>query len=236
MPTFSNDSKMTTTFMFNHIIARFVVPKEIVTDHGSHFQYTIMTESTSLGFKQKHSSPYYPQGNGQVEVVNKSLNIMLQKIVDKNLSNWHIMLYPKLWAYRTSVKIAIGFTPFQLVYGIKFILPIECEIPSMKLVIDLLPDTSYLEKRLIYLEQLDEICRDATTTNGVHKWRIKEQYDKKVKTRVFSEGDLVLVYNQKNDTLGEGKFVSMRLGPYIVKHVLGKGAYELIDYEGNTLK
>ena len=52
---------------------------------------------------------------------------------------------------------------------------------------------------------------------------------------VFSEGDLVLVYDQKNDTLRVGKFVLMWLGPYIVKHVLGKGAYELIDYEENTL-
>lgn len=62
------------------------------------------------------------------------------------------------------------------------------------------------------------------------------QYDKIVKPRVFSEGDLVLVYDQKNYTLGEGKFVSMWLGPYIVKCVLGKGAYELVDYEGNMLK
>jgi len=28
----------------------------------------------------------------------------------------------------------------------------------------------------------------------------------------------------------------MWLGPYTVKHVLGMGAYELGDYEGNTLK
>jgi len=28
----------------------------------------------------------------------------------------------------------------------------------------------------------------------------------------------------------------MWLGPYIVNHVLGKGAYELINYEGNILK
>ena len=37
MPTFSNDSKMTSLFIFNLIIVRFGVPKHIVTDHGSHF-------------------------------------------------------------------------------------------------------------------------------------------------------------------------------------------------------
>jgi hypothetical protein len=72
------------------------------------------------------------------------------------------MLFSALWAYRTSVKFAIGFTPFRLVYGIEAILPIECEIPSLKLVIELLPNTSAEEERLLYLMQLDETRRDAT--------------------------------------------------------------------------
>jgi hypothetical protein len=54
------------------------------------------------------------------------------------------------------VKSATGFTPFQLVYGLEVVLPIECEIPSLKLVIQLLPNTSAEEERLLYLTQLDE--------------------------------------------------------------------------------
>ena len=153
---------------------------------------------------------------------------MLPKTVDKNRYNWHMMLYPTLWAYRTLVKNVYGFTPFQLVYGIKVVLLIECEIPSTKLAIELLPNTSELEKRLIYLEQLYKIRRDATTTNDVHKWCIKAQYDKTIKPRVFFEGGLALVFDHKNDTLGVGKFISMLLGPYIFKHMLVNGAYELI--------
>ena len=37
MPTYLNDGKTTALFTFNHIIARFRVPKQLVTDHGSHF-------------------------------------------------------------------------------------------------------------------------------------------------------------------------------------------------------
>lgn len=52
MSTFTNESKMAMIFIFNHIIACFKVPKEIVVDHMSHFQITMMTElSTNLGFK-----------------------------------------------------------------------------------------------------------------------------------------------------------------------------------------
>jgi hypothetical protein len=56
------------------------------------------------------------------------------------------MLYLTLWAYRTSVKIATGFSPFQLIYGMEVVLPIECQIPSLKLAVQLLPDASPLEE------------------------------------------------------------------------------------------
>jgi hypothetical protein len=84
MPTIKSDGKTIFFFMFNQIIARFRIPSEISIDHGSHFQNEIMKElALKLGFKHGHYFPYYPQENGQVEVVNKSLNTILQKIVSQ---------------------------------------------------------------------------------------------------------------------------------------------------------
>jgi hypothetical protein len=37
MSTFNNDGETTALFVFNQIVARFSIPKEIVTDHGIHF-------------------------------------------------------------------------------------------------------------------------------------------------------------------------------------------------------
>eukprot|EP00253_Pinus_taeda_P019998 PITA_19998 len=107
MPTYKNDSEIASLFLFNQIISTFGIPREIVTDHGSHFQNQLMSElALKLGFWQEHSSRYYPQANGQVEVVNKTLKTILQRTIDKNQSNWHLMLYPALWAYQTSIKTA----------------------------------------------------------------------------------------------------------------------------------
>jgi hypothetical protein len=64
---------------------------------------------------------------------------------------------------------------------------------------------------------------------------IKTQYDKFVRPRIFAEGDLVLVYDQDHDKLGAGKLEPMWHGPYIVKCVLHKGSYNLIDYDGIPL-
>eukprot|EP00253_Pinus_taeda_P007587 PITA_07587 len=81
---------------------------------------------------------------------------------------------------RTSVKTATGFTPFQLVYGLESIFPVKCEITSLKLDIELLPETSSLKERLVHLEHLDAQRRDAATVNEAHKKRVKTQYDKAV--------------------------------------------------------
>ena len=54
--------------------------------------------------------------------------------------------------------------------------------------------------------------------------------------RKFSEGDLVLLWDQAKEPLGAGKFNPMWDGPYVVNRVLEKGAYELVDYEGTTLQ
>ena len=117
----------------------------------------------------------------------------------------------------TFVKTATGFSPFQLVCGLEVVLPIECQIPSLNMVVQLLPDTSPLEKHLLYLEHLNEKRHDAALANEVHKQKVKCQYDQSVCPRIFSEGDLVLVYDQDKNPLGEGKFKPMWLGPFIVK-------------------
>ena len=60
MPTYSNDAKTTALFLFNHIIARFGIPRSIVTDHGTHFCNVMMTKlNTMLHLDHECSSPYY---------------------------------------------------------------------------------------------------------------------------------------------------------------------------------
>ena len=108
--------------------------------------------TTMIGFRQENSSSFYPQANGQVEAVNKTLNTILKRTINVACSNWHIMLYPALRAYHTNVKTTTGFSPFQLVHRVEAVTPVECEIPSLKIYIHVLPDTTELEERLLHLE------------------------------------------------------------------------------------
>jgi hypothetical protein len=134
-----------------------------------------------------------------------------------------------LWDYRTSVKTATGFTPFQMVYEIEEVLPIECEIPSFKLTVELLPHTSIEEERFLYLTKMDETRHDVALITKTYKKCIKTQYDKCIQHCTLVERDLVLVYNQDHDKLEAGKLEPMWHVSYIVKRVLQRGAYELVD-------
>jgi hypothetical protein len=100
MPTFKYDGETEDIFLFNQIIARFNVLRDIVTDHGSYFHKKMFSKLTSnLGLRKENSSPYYPQVNGQVEAVNKYLKTILQRMINSAKSNLHLMSYSTIWAY-----------------------------------------------------------------------------------------------------------------------------------------
>ena len=137
MPTFNNTVDIASHFFFNHVISCCGVPLQLVSNHRKHFENEIFVElSSRLGFSHEFASPYYPQSNGKVEAVNKVLKTMLQHTVNKHKTNWHHMLFYALWAYRTAVKMATGFTPFHLVHGVEVTLPIKWEIPTLHTAIE----------------------------------------------------------------------------------------------------
>jgi len=131
---------------------------------------------------------------------------MLQRIIGVQKSDWHFLLFATLWVHQTLVMTLTRFPPFHLVYVLEVILPIECEIPLLKLTIERLLATYAEEERLLHLSRLDETWCDFMLANEAHKRRIKVKYDKSVKPRIFSEGYLVLLYEKEADKLGRGKF------------------------------
>ena len=136
-------------------------------------------------------------------------------MVGQSKLNSHLQLFSTLWAYRTTVKTSTSFTPFQLVYGLEATLPIECEIPSLKLVVELLPNTTIDEERFLYLNKLDETRCNAALDNEAHKQRMKVQYDRTVQPHSFNEGDLVLTYDRSMISWGKVNLSLCGMGPIL---------------------
>ena len=146
------------------------------------------------------------------------------------------MLLSSRWAYCTSTKTATGFTPFRLVHGVESVIPIECQISSLRLAVDLLPDTFPLEEWLLQLEKtIEDYWASLQAIEAAKMWS-NAHYDFHVHPRTFSEGDMVLVYDLHNDKLGKGKFESIWYGPYVIHCFLEEGAYTIIEFDGQLLE
>ena len=61
----------------------------------------------------------------------------------------------------------------MLVHGVESVLPVECEIPSLKLSIELFSDTYALKEQLFHLKQLDEQHRYSSMEIEVNEWCFK---------------------------------------------------------------
>ena len=50
--------------------------------------------------------------------------------------DWHEMLPFALHGYRTTARTSTRATPYSLVYGMEVVLPIEVQIPSLRIMKD----------------------------------------------------------------------------------------------------
>ena len=94
--------------------------------------------------------------NGAVEAANKNIKKIVQKMV-VTYRDWHEMLPFALHGYRTTIRTSTGATPFSLVYGMEAVLPVEVEIPSLRIMKDAeLDEAEWVQNRLDQLNLIDE--------------------------------------------------------------------------------
>jgi len=68
-----------------------------------------------------------------VEVTNRELENILIKVVSRSRKDCEDIIVEATWAYNTTWKNMIGFTPFDQVYGNKALLYIEFEYNTLRM-------------------------------------------------------------------------------------------------------
>ncbi|GKD32128.1 reverse transcriptase domain-containing protein [Tanacetum coccineum] len=107
-------------------LSKWVEAKELLTNDARvvvKFLKSLFPDS--YGVTHRLATAYHPQMSGQVEVSNHGLKRILERTVGENHASWSDKLDDALWAFRTAFKTPIGCTPYKLVYGKSFHLPIE---------------------------------------------------------------------------------------------------------------
>ena len=95
----TNDSKVVMNFMKKQIFTRFGTPRAIISDEGSHFcnnYFDALLDKYSV--KHKAATSYLLQMNGQVEVSNREIKVILEKTVCPTRKDWSKKLDDALWA------------------------------------------------------------------------------------------------------------------------------------------
>nr|GEZ36975.1 reverse transcriptase domain-containing protein [Tanacetum cinerariifolium] len=125
LPT--NDDCVVVMFL-KSLFARFRTPKAIICDRRTHFFNDNFTKVMSkYEVTLCLATAYHPQTSGQVEVSNRGLKCILERMGGENRASWSEKLEDALWAFTIAYKTPIRCTPYKLVYGKSCHLPAELE-------------------------------------------------------------------------------------------------------------
>ena len=101
--TCNKSAKAVADKLYNDFILHYGFPSKIHHDQGGEFKNKLFSRLEQLcNISHSHTTPYHPQGNGQVERFNHTLVSMLRTLPESYKSNWKEHLNKVVHAYNCS--------------------------------------------------------------------------------------------------------------------------------------
>ena len=193
-------------------------PRSLVSDRDSLFTSDFWREFCScLRIKQRMSTAFHPQTDGQTERQNQTLEAYLRNFVTHRQDDWVDWLGIAAFAYNNAKHSSLGTSPFYANHGFNPNLPRDVDLSEVS--------KSSLENRFEKLREvrgeLEERLRHAAESQA-------KQYNQKHNPMSFAIGDRVLLSTKNLNTRRPSKKLDRRFeGPFEVINTVGKQAYTL---------
>ncbi|THH30850.1 hypothetical protein EUX98_g3348 [Antrodiella citrinella] len=206
-----------------HVACRFGLPTNIISDRDPRWTSEFWRQVAKLlQVKMMLSSSHHPQHDGQTEIVNRRLEIMLRAYVAGDRTSWAEWLPFLEHAYNSTTHNSTGCTPYSLIYTFEPRSPLDYFLAGVQ---NMSKDVqAYADTAKVRLE---------SARLAVAKAQVKQakSYNKGRRAMEFSVGELVLVNPHSLEWVeskGEGgKLVQRWIGPFEVQQRINEHTYRL---------
>ena len=208
----------------NELFFRFSLPDQLHSDQGRQFESVLISEICKLlQIHKSRTTAYHPQGDGLVELFNRTLLDMLSTTIKDYQGNWENHIRAVCMAYNTSVQPTTGFTPFYLMFGRQARIPVDVMYGSP--VVESSPSTYASELKKLLTTAYNKVRAKMDTQFQ----RQKQFYDKKVHGKPYQVGDLVWLYSPAVPPGYSKKLHHPWSGPFEILKRISDATYCIVD-------
>ncbi|QRV91833.1 Retrovirus-related Pol polyprotein from transposon [Ceratobasidium sp. AG-Ba] len=226
IPCHTHINKVDSAELFrDHIWSHYSLPCQIISDRDARWTGAFWDHLTSLlGIKRAVTTAHHPQTDGQTEVMNQNLEIMLRSYIDQVKSNWSKLLPALAFSYNTSTHSVTRQTPAFLLRGYELLRPAHLLANTSKHIPCIESNTA--EEFSEEMEAARNKAKEAIRIGQIYQERA---YNKGRYFAHYQPGDQVLI-NLKTLNLLKGKGTKLDQiydGPFEVMEQISPVTYRL---------
>ena len=192
-PTKDQKARTVAKVLWEEFFIHYGFPERLHSDQGRDFEASLIQELCQLaGIRKSRTTPYHPQGNGQVERFNQTLIGMLGTLEEEKKHQWRLYVKPLVHAYNCTKNDATGVSPYSLMFGREPRLPIDLQFGINNCPNKATSHHKYVQDLHARLQRAHQLAAArAEKAASYHK----DRYDRRVRDQALSVGDRVLVRN-----------------------------------------
>ncbi|KAK6206862.1 putative gag-pol poly protein [Colletotrichum tabaci] len=239
------DSKTIATFIWEEIVTRHGLAGTIIVDGGPENKGHVIAFNNKYGMRRMVTSAYNPQANGTIETGHRPIAKALSVWTNEGERDPRPFLHTALFADRTSVRSATGYSPFYLNHGYDPVTPIETLTRTWRILDwdSVRTPEQELAMRIRAFAQLDEDRENAVIALTEKRRAAAEGFNYRNANRTRSDrldiGDMVLVFDVKQsiDKSADMKLKKRWKGPFrIHSRAPDTSSYQLETLGGEPIK